>query len=421
MINANKARKRMVGFAEQSVLSSLTSRVNHVLTVMVATALLFSNTTTQAQKAPCLPGEKQPNWQVGQTYRACPDCEELVVVSSDFLESGASMSMKAAMPNLFAAAINEIFDDDISEALYEATPELLAFLLPELDNVLVDAFKEIMVRESAAVATTYQPGDTFQDCPDCPEMVVIPSGTFMMGAPESEEESEDGERPVHQVTIAYPFAAGKYEVTFAEWYECVAAGGCSHKPKDFWSRWSRGRRPVVNVYWHDAQEYVRWLKMKTGYEYRLPSESEWEYMARAGTTTPFHTGQSITPEQANFDGEYSYRSYPGKGLDRSRTVEVGSFAANAFGLHDMHGNVNEWVQDCWDGLAEINGDYVMTGYMGAPVDGSAWESDDCFSRVLRGGAYDSKPGELRSAKRSWFYPYMRGSYLGFRVVRTLTP
>ncbi len=255
---------------------------------------------------------------------------------------------------------------------------------------------------------SYQPGDTFQDCSECPELVVIPPGAFMMGAPEWEEESGDVERPVHQVRIAYSFAVGKYEITFAEWDACVSAGGCSHTPHD--EGWGRGRRPVIHVIWEDAQEYVQWLSEKTGHPYRLPSESEWEYMARAGTTTPFHTGESITPEHANFRGLGSYGSYLGRGLYRQETVEVGSFMANDFGLHDVHGNVWEWVQDCWH-----------NSYEGAPNDGSAWEYDECGYRVLRGGSWLWSPRNLRSAWRGGFMSDLRNIDIGFRVIRVLTP
>ena len=251
-------------------------------------------------------------------------------------------------------------------------------------------------------------GDKFRDCVECPEMVVVPAGTFRMGEPKSEEESGDSERPVHSVSVP-SFAAGVYELTFAEWDACAASGGCGgHRPKD--QGWGRGRRPAINVSWDDAQSYVRWLSKKTGKRYRLLSESEWEYAARAGTRTPFHTGSTISTDQANYDGNHVYGPSGRKGVYRRKTVPVGSFPANAYGLHDVHGNVWEWVQDCWNG-----------NYQGAPGDGSAWESGDCSRRVLRGGSWNYIPRVLRSASRSGVDAGIRNNSCGFRVARTLTP
>ncbi len=253
------------------------------------------------------------------------------------------------------------------------------------------------------------PGDTFRDCERCPLMVEIPPGSFQMGSPPLEEYRGDDEGPVHRVRIAYSFAVGVFEIGFADWDVCVAAGGCGgYKPK---SKWGRGRQPVIHVSWDDAQEYVKWLSAKTGHAYRLLSEAEWEYAARAGTTTPFHTGRTISTEQANYNGKYTYGSGV-KGVYRQRTVAAGTFPPNAFGLHDMHGNVYEWVQDCWN-----------DNYQGAPVDGSAWESweMDCGGRVLRGGSWGSRPWYLRSANRDGLTTGLRIDRVGFRVARTLTP
>ena len=153
-------------------------------------------------------------------------------------------------------------------------------------------------------ANKYKPGDTFKDCDNCPEMVVVPAGSFMMGSPTSEKFRYKDEGPQHRVTIPRSFAVGKFEVTLAEWDACVSAGGCTRQPSD--SGWGRGRRPVIKVSWHDANTYVKWLSRKTGKSYRLLSEAEWEYSARAGTRTPFSTGRRITTAQANFDGNYTY-------------------------------------------------------------------------------------------------------------------
>jgi formylglycine-generating enzyme required for sulfatase activity len=219
----------------------------------------------------------------------------------------------------------------------------------------------------------------------------------MMGSPPGEADRYNDEGPQHKVTIARPFAVGKFEVTFAEWDACVAAGGCQHRPGD--QGWGRGRRPVINVTWHDAKEYVAWLSRKTGKSYRLLSEAEWEYVARAGTTTRYAFGDIIGKSQAQFsEGDWG---------SAGKTVEVGSFPANKFGLHDMHGNVWEWVEDAWH-----------PSYQGAPANGSVWLGGDTSLRVLRGGSWGNVPRYLRSASRNRIQPTDRGIGIGFRVART---
>jgi formylglycine-generating enzyme required for sulfatase activity len=251
-----------------------------------------------------------------------------------------------------------------------------------------------------------KPKDAFQECDDCPAMVVVPPGEFLMGSPETEESRDAGEGPQHRVTIAKPFAVGKFELTFAEWDVCVAVGQCKHKPGD--EGWGRGKRPVINVSWDDiTREYLPWLQRKTGKAYRLLTDPEWEYAARAGTKTPFATGATISTIQANYDGTTAYGNGK-KGLYRQRTVEVGVFAASPFGLNDMHGNVWEWVQECY-------------GYSGPSTDGAAVTFGDCTRRILRGGSWSSAPQDLRSASRDKITPDTRNRYIGFRVARTLSP
>ncbi len=272
-----------------------------------------------------------------------------------------------------------------------------------------------------------RPGETFKDCAEGPQMVVVPPGWFMMGSPSSEEERYVAEGPQHRVEIGYGLAVGVNAVTFAEWDACVSGGGCNgYRPND--AGWGRGRRPVISVTWEDAQAYVSWLSSRTGHSYRLLSESEWEYVARAGTTTPFHFGETISTDQANYYGNYTYgsgrkgvyralpvgpqglgaqRSPEGrKGVYREQTLPVGSFSSNAFGLYDIHGNVWEWTQDCWN-----------DSYLGAPGDGSAWLRGDCSVRVLRGGSWDSEPWFLRSAHRGRNPTGNRSLDYGFRVAR----
>ncbi len=238
------------------------------------------------------------------------------------------------------------------------------------------------------------------------EMVVIPAGSFRMGCV-SGVSCERDEFPVHEVAIPRAFAVSKHEVTFAQWEACVSAGGCPRRQEIEDSRareiedWSVSH-PVVNVSWEDAQAYVRWLSSETGAEYRLLSESEWEYAARAGTSTMAGWGYELVSVRADCRA-------------CRRPLAVGSRSPNAWGLYDMHGNVEEWVQDCWNDR-----------YSGAPSDGSAWQSGDCSRRISRGGSFfptlwyaSDRPS--RSAERFLPDPGYRGTDLGFRVARTLAP
>jgi formylglycine-generating enzyme required for sulfatase activity len=269
-------------------------------------------------------------------------------------------------------------------AAEEAERERLAVLKAEQDR------RRAEEQRKRTEVGLLQPGREFRDCTDvCPTMVVLPAGEFIMGSTDSNRE-----QPPHRVTIQRPFAVGKFEVTFAEYDACTADGGCTYRPSD--QGWGRGRRPVINVSWHDAKEYVAWLSRKSGKTYRLLSEAEWEYAARAGTTTRYAFGDTISKSQAQYGAD--------------RTAEVGSFAANKFGLHDMHGNVREWVADNWH-----------YDYMGAPLDGTVWQGGNVYLRVLRGGSWKYVvPDGLRSALRFSDQPTDRGNDdVGFRVSRTL--
>jgi formylglycine-generating enzyme required for sulfatase activity len=249
-------------------------------------------------------------------------------------------------------------------------------------------------------------GASFKDCPECPEMVVAPAGSFIMGSPDHEPERYSDEGPQHRVTIPKPFAVGKFAVTFAEWDACEAGGGCGgYIPQD--QGWGRADRPVINVSWDDAEAYVKWLSAKTGKSYRLLSEAEFEYAARAGTTTPFWWGSSITPEQANYDGNYTYAGGGQKGEYRHKTLPVKSFKPNPWGLYQVHGNVWSWTQDCW-----------AENYNDAPKDGSARTISACPGRVLRGGSWYDNPRSLRAARRFRFNSGYRFNVVGFRVART---
>ena len=252
------------------------------------------------------------------------------------------------------------------------------------------------------LASAPAPGETFRDCPNCPEMVVIPAGRFRMGDLNGAGDAD--ERPVHEVRIAQPFAMGRYEVTFAEYDRYARATG---KTKPYDEGWGRGNRPVINVSWRDIKDYVHWLSKETGQRYRLPSEAEWEYAARAGSgEMTYFWGWSPSGRHANADED---DGWPSDGY--KYTAPVGSFLPNQFGLYDMSGNVWEWVEDCWH-----------NNYQGAPVDGSAWTWDtggNCGLRVLRGGSFYLDPARVRSANRHWVGAANRHTHLGFRLVRTL--
>ncbi len=224
------------------------------------------------------------------------------------------------------------------------------------------------------------------------EMVYIPGGTFMMGSPDNE--GYDDEKPQHQVTVK-PFFMGKYEVTQAQW-QAVMGNNPSYFNGD--------NRPVETISWEDAVAFCQRLSKMTGKTYRLASEAEWEYAARAGTTTPFYFGETITTDLANYDGDYTYASEP-KGVYRSKTTEVGIFPPNGFGLYDMHGNVWEWCADAWH-----------DNYKGAPTDGSIWEITAQSLRLLRGGSFSNDPDFCRTALRGGYTSDDRDDNRGVRVV-----
>ena len=281
-----------------------------------------------------------------------------------------------------------------------------------------------------------QPGTMFRDCQDCPDMVVIPAGKFTMGSPSSEEGRGNDEGPQREVDIAAPLAVGRFEVTLEQFRQFSratghpAGGNCFADP-DGNGEWAEtpsanwtspgfaqsSSDPVVCINWEDAKAYLSWLSSQTGQDYRLLSEAEWEYAARAGTATAYSFGTNADRGCGHMNGadataKKSYPDWETLGCDDGvlNTAPVGSFLGNAFGLYDIHGNVEEWVEDCYE-----------ADYSGAPVDGRAATTGDCSNRVIRGGSWDSTPQILRSANRNWVTPENRLSYLGFRVARTLPP
>jgi formylglycine-generating enzyme required for sulfatase activity len=268
------------------------------------------------------------------------------------------------------------------------------------------------VASTAPAAGSVLPGRVylFKECDVCPEMAAVPAGTNRIGSPDTEKGRDRNEGPQQEIVIGQAFAVGRAEVSFADWLACVAEGGCNaYRPGDY--GWGYGQRPVINVSWTDARAYVDWLSRKTGATYRLLSEAEWEYAARGCVTvcapSPFWFGAEISNAKANYDWRYSYEGSP-KALPPRQTVDVNNAEQNPFGLMHMHGNVREWVEDCWN-----------SSLAGLPRDGSARQSGDCRSHVVRGGSWGDDPKQLRSATRSWEVAGERSAKIGFRVARTL--
>ena len=294
---------------------------------------------------------------------------------------------------------------------------------------LTRRIRETPFRPDPDLSETNQPGDTFKDCDMCPEMVVVPAGSFMMGSPETEDGWRDREGPLHLVRIGKPFAVGRFEVTRDQFDAFVRESGYSVGPycwiyeNEKWDKRSgvsyvnpefsqSGDHPVVCMDWADAKAYSQWLARKTGQKYRLLSEAEWEYVARAGSPAPFSFGErhSMLCRHGNGADLSTNTSSRNERCNDSyaRTAPIGSFAGNKFKIHDMHGNVWEWVEDCWH-----------ESYEGAPSDGSAWRSGGCSRWVSRGGSWYANPWGLRSANRGWSGPGFHSSDTGFRVARSL--
>ena len=351
----------------------------------------------RAQVLEATDGEQRPHEYaslIGEHYLSGVPGAAAVAVSATAVD-GAEEAARLQQETVFWESIREStnpadFDAYLRQfpaGVYRAlaTNRLAAFRVAEADPLAGDP------------PSVREPGTVFRDCPTCPELVVIPAGSFRMGCVSGRDCARD-QRPVHEVEVP-SFAMGVYEVTFDEYDRFALATGRG-RPRD--RGWGRGSRPVINVTWHDAVAYAEWLSRETGEAYRLPSESEWEYAARAGSTTRYPWGTDMGRNRANCDG-------CGSRWDDDRTAPVGSFAANAWGLHDTHGNVLEWVKDCWH-----------RNYVDAPADGSAWTSGgDCGRRVSRGGAWYYSRNQARSANRYRSPADNRSGVDGFRVARTI--
>lgn len=254
------------------------------------------------------------------------------------------------------------------------------------------------------------PGKTFRDCRDCPLMMSLPPGTATLGAAAGDEGARPNEKPARPVTFAHPFAIGVNEITFAQWDACVAAKACRTIPRD--NGWGRGARPVINVSWDDAQHFARWLSAKTGFEYSLPSEAQWEYAARGGDEGLWAGGSlkalCAFANGANRETGLKWANMACTDPASDRTLPVGTLGANGFGLHDMIGNVAEWTLDC-----------NTLNLRDAPTDGSADLRGSCNQRVARGGSWFSGPADLRYYSRLMLRRGDRNDFTGFRLVRKI--
>ena len=270
----------------------------------------------------------------------------------------------------------------------------LARLLPQLWDVSTSAL-------TTQAEQALKPGDTFKECASCPEMIVVPAGEFVMGSPATESGRYHNEGPQHKVTIARPFAVGRFEIMGDEWDACAAHGECM-RALLVGGLPTVGRRPVFLLTWHETKQYVAWIAKLTGKPYRLLSEAEWEYAARAGSPERFSFGDD--------EAKLSEYAWYFSGEPKPMPEPVGTKKANAFGLHDMHGNVREWVEDCYH-----------DNYNGAPSDGSAWTTGDCSRRVARSSYWLENPQVFRSAFRMGYVTENRYQFVGLRVGRTLAP
>ena len=332
-------------------------------------------------------GEETSFDKDGENVDVESEAENIVVAEAPSLKPASPVppAVETASPPEAPA------DDPLAETIAVATAEAAAAEVAEekapedLDQLIAET--TVLAEQENAYLGNY-----FRECVFCPDMAALQGGSFIMGSPADERARHDAELLAQEKTIPYRFAIGTREVTYEQWDACVDAGGCRPAADP---GWGRGKRPVVNVSWNDAQDYVRWLSRQTGQEYRLPTEAEWEYAARAGSSNPFSFGRGVSPRQANFNGKYGYGA--SNGLYRGRTTPVASFPPNAFGLFDMHGNVWEWTSDCWP----------------------QGQAGDCNQRVLKGGAWNTGGWRLRAGHRISGDVQAREFDNGFRVARTL--
>jgi formylglycine-generating enzyme required for sulfatase activity len=340
-----------------------------------------------AARVPPPPATDEIVWNAIKDARAPQVFDEFL---SKFPESARLAEAKSRLQELKSSQIASIAPPQVPEAGRSSVRE------GNIGLKVLSGSDEAALKQKAA----------FKECDKCPEMIVVPPGSFLMGSNDSGPQRAPAESSRHKVTFAHPFAVGRFAVTFEEWDACVADGGCDgYKPWD--NGWGRGKHPVINVSWSDAKSYVAWLSERTGKPYRLLSEAEREYVARAGTTSAFWWGASISRRQANYE-EKTSQDKAAKGSPGQRTMPVDSYQPNPWGFYQVHGNIWEWVEDC------LNDDYA-----GAPADGTAWLTGHCDRRVLRGGSWVSTASALESGSRYGVQAEGRVSNVGFRVARIL--
>ncbi len=344
--------------------------------------------------------------------------EELTILEDDPLTEETVLPVETQPMDLAMAdtAADEAGDSTALESIASVAeePEIASPDSDAMENLVAslaaEASGEITPRAPIAAVPqdlldTVYLGNYFKECVACPDMAALPGGSFMMGAPDSEPGRRPFEGPSRVVTIDHRFAIGTREVTHEQWQACVDDGACrAYTPPDH--DWGRRKQPVVSVSHADAQAYTSWLSDRTGHNYRLPTEAEWEFAARAGGSEPFAFGERVTSRRANFNGNYPYLNE--KSAFRGRTTPVASFQPNAYGLFDMHGNAWEWTSDCWTDT-----------HAGAPDSGAARVTGDCSRRVLKGGAWNTGAWRLRSAHRIAKPVNAREYDTGFRVARDL--
>lgn len=315
--------------------------------------------------------------------------------------SGMLLMGAAVPPTACAQAAPEVVDTFPKQRLKERAEQ--ARIAAEQQRLEEERRRaEEAARAAAVVTPSYSVSS-----PKGMEMVLIQPGQGQLGSPASEFKRARFENPMRQTQINYAFEVGKYEITFDDWAKCVSAGGCGgYMPKD--GGWGKGKRPVINISFDDAQKYLKWLNAETGLNYRLLSEAEWEYVARAGQNTPFgHGGAGISAKLANFDGKAPYATSE-QGPYLRKTQPVGQYGANAFGVHDIYGNVYEWVQDCWN-----------PNHNGASGTGAPRTDGDCDYRVMKGGSWVTHGYQMRAAARVRYVTDYRYDDYGFRIARTL--
>lgn len=423
---------RHYGFQPKHVLYAASAALLGFTALVALTAPIFLTGTNDTPQSAAQPEAPLPSASLTALTISPEPQTANIIEDSDFVTDDEVMSdVSTAEPALVSppplrdvepiavASQPQLTADEEAQFVDQSAPPSAPRMKPAAERIVTAmALQADAVAEDVTVSETLTApggetdsetvGDYLRDCFVCPDMAVVPPGRFLMGSPENEHARHLAEGPLAMVDIIKGFAMAAHEITIEQWDACVAGGGCrAYTPPAH--GWGRGKQPVVSVSFDDAQSYVAWLSDSTGRAYRLPSEAEWEYAARAGSSGPFFFGARLTAQDANYNTAYTY----GGPVETAagRAVEAGSFSPNDFGLFDMHGNVWEWTADCWAGShqdADVNG---------APR--NTKNGGDCTQRVLKGGAWNTGGWRLRSAHRIGKPANVREYDNGFRIVRDL--